>query len=105
MYALAFLIPPLWIWIGPIVTDCDGEVKAFTNQEKEIEDAKRDQQLLTKLVEKIDIASQDYAENAELATNTVTTLALGTGGLVGWVSNKIMKACKSLYKNTKENVF
>lgn len=48
--------------------------------EKEIEDAKRDQQLLINLVEKIDIASQDYAENAELATSILTTsiFALGT---------------------------
>lgn len=51
-----------------------------TMSPEEIERAKKDQQLLTKLVEKIDIASQDYAENAELATQTVVagTLALGT---------------------------
>ena len=49
--------------------------------QKEIEDAKRDQQLLTKLVEKIDIASQDYAENAELATSALTTILFGFGAL------------------------
>lgn len=59
--------------------------------EKQIKDAKRDQQILSDMVRRIDVASQDYAENAELATNTITSLALGTGGLVGWVSNKIMK--------------
>ena len=48
---------------------------------EEIENAKKDQQLLTKLVEKIDIASQDYAENAELATATLITLATGFSGL------------------------
>ena len=48
---------------------------------EEIENAKKDQQLLTKLVEKIDIASQDYAENAELATSTLITLAVGFGSL------------------------
>ena len=31
--------------------------------DKEIDNAKRDQQLLTNIIEKIDIASQDYAEN------------------------------------------
>ena len=46
------------------------------------------------MVRKIDIASQDYSENAELATNTLTTLALGTGGLVGWASNKLIKLLK-----------
>lgn len=63
--------------------------------EKQIQDAKRDQQILANMVRKIDIASQDYAENAELATNTITTLALGTGGLVGWVSNKILNVLKT----------
>lgn len=49
---------------------------------EEIENAKKDQQLLTKLVEKIDIASQDYAENAELATSTLITLGVGFGSLL-----------------------
>lgn len=49
--------------------------------EKEIEEAKRDQQLLTKIVEKIDIASQDYAENTELAVSSLTTFVMGLGGL------------------------
>lgn len=62
--------------------------------DEQIKNAKRDQQLLTDIVRKLDIASQDYAENAELATNTLTTLALGTGGLVGWVSNKLLKLLK-----------
>lgn len=62
--------------------------------EKQIADAKRDQQILSNMVRKIDIASQDYAENVELATNTIVTMALGTGGLVGWVANKIMKSLK-----------
>lgn len=57
--------------------------------EKEIEDAKRDRQILTKLVEKIDIASQDYAENAELATSTLTTCAFGFGALFSLLYDKI----------------
>lgn len=62
--------------------------------EKQIRAAKRDQQILADMVRRIDVASQDYAENTELATNTMTTLSLGTGGLVGWASNKLMNALK-----------
>lgn len=62
--------------------------------EKQIRSAKRDQQILADMVRRMDVASQDYAENTELATNTMTTLSLGTGGLVGWVSNKLMNAMK-----------
>lgn len=62
--------------------------------EKQIRAAKRDQQILADMVRRIDIASQDYAENTELVTNTMTTLSLGTGGLVGWASNKLMNALK-----------
>lgn len=62
--------------------------------EKEILNAKKDQQLLTKLVEKIDIASQDYAENAELASNTLfATLMTGTV-LVDLGVTKLLKALK-----------
>lgn len=61
---------------------------------EEVLQAKKEQQLLTKLVEKIDIASQDYAENAELATQTLVigTLALGT--LFNLLLGKVLKACK-----------
>lgn len=62
--------------------------------EKQIKNAKRDQQILADMVRRIDVASQDYAENTELATNTLTTLSLGTGGLVGWVSSKLLKLLK-----------
>lgn len=61
---------------------------------KEIEDAKRDQQLLTKLVEKIDIASQDYAENTELATQTFTTVLFGLGALFTLGYEKLAKKLK-----------
>lgn len=60
----------------------------------QIKNAKRDQQILSDMVRKIDIASQDYAENTELVTNTLTVLSLGTGGLVGWASNKLLKLMK-----------
>lgn len=57
----------------------------------QITNAKRDQQLLAKIVNKLDIASQDYSENVELATNTLTAIAFAGGGLTGWVSKKLLK--------------
>ena len=62
--------------------------------EKEIENAKKDQQLLTKLVEKIDIASQDYAENSELATQTGILLVGSFGGLIYAGAKKVLKTLK-----------
>ncbi len=61
---------------------------------EEIEDAKRDQQLLTKLVEKIDIASQDYAENAELATSALITTTFGFSALFTALYEKLAQALK-----------
>lgn len=59
--------------------------------QKDILDAKKDQQLLLNLVEKIDIASEEYCENVELATNTLNLFS-GFGALgIGWCSSKIMK--------------
>ncbi len=55
----------------------------------ELEKAKRDQQILTKLVERIDLASQDYAENVEFATNALTLFSPLCGLGIGWLSNKI----------------
>ncbi len=60
----------------------------------EIENAKKDQQLLTKLIEKIDIASQDYAENAELATSAVMSTVFGLGALFTLCYEKIAKLLK-----------
>ena len=57
---------------------------------EEIETAKKDQQLLTKLVEKLDIASQDYAENAELATSGLLIAITGFGSLFNLIYSKIM---------------
>ncbi len=59
---------------------------------EEILQAKKDQQLLTKLVEKIDIASQDYAENAELATQTVVAGMLALGTLFNLALEKFLKS-------------
>lgn len=57
---------------------------------EEIDKAKREQQLLTKLVEKIDIASQDYAENAELAGDMLFTGILCGGALLDFALQKIL---------------
>lgn len=61
---------------------------------EEILKAKKDQQLLTKLVEKIYIASQDYAENAELATQALVVGTLGFGTLFNLLLSKALKAMK-----------
>ena len=66
---------------------------------EEIEKAKKDQQLLSKLVEKIDIASQDYAENAELASSTVITATLALGTLFNLILSKILKSLKIKAEN------
>lgn len=75
-----------------LVKDAQHFDKELTAQE--IEDAKRDQQLLTKLVEKIDIASQDYAENAELATSALITTGFAFSGLFTFAYEKLAKAMK-----------
>ena len=62
--------------------------------QKEIENAKKDQQLLTKLVEKIDIASQDYAENSELATQNAILIIGATGGIISLGAQKVLSAMK-----------
>ena len=61
---------------------------------EELEKAKRDRQILTKLVEKIDIASQDYAENVEFATNSLTMLSPLFGIAIGWLSDRVNKLLK-----------
>lgn len=62
--------------------------------EEEIKEAKKDQQLAQNIIQKIDIASQDYAEDAELATGTMQTLFLGGGGILGIGLNQILQLCK-----------
>ena len=61
---------------------------------EEVEKAQKDQQLLTKLVEKIDIASQDYAENVELLTGTATVGLMALGALFSALLTKILNALK-----------
>lgn len=59
---------------------------------KQIENAKKDQQLLTNLIEKIDIASQDYAENSELAAQAGILLIGSFGGIMYAGAEKVLKA-------------
>ena len=61
---------------------------------EQIEEAKKDKQLVQNVVEKIDIASQEYAEDVELATGTFQTLALGSGGLLGALTKFILSKTK-----------
>lgn len=73
------------------------EAEKHMNDEMTLEEilkAQKDQQLLTKLVEKIDIASQDYAENAELATQALVVGTLGFGTLFNLLLSKALKAMK-----------
>ena len=66
---------------------------------KDAEDAKKDQQLLTKLVDKIDIASQDYAENAELSAGILTSVFLAGGILVDFIVKKLTELFKIKFAN------
>lgn len=59
--------------------------------EKQINDAKRDKQILSTMVRKIDIASQEYSENVEYSTNVLSAVVLAGGFLAGAISNKIIK--------------
>jgi len=67
--------------------------------EDEVIKAKKDQQILTKLVEKIDIASQDYAENSELATQAGIISAGALGGLAYFGTDKLLRAMKIKSQN------
>ena len=62
--------------------------------EEEILHAKKDKQLLLNLVEKIDIASQDYAENSELATQTGIIAVGAAGGILSLCAEKLLQAMK-----------
>ena len=72
--------------------------------EEEVLNAKKDQQLLTKLVEKIDIASQDYAENSELATQAGIVLAGGFGGLSYFYTDKVLRKLKIKSEKTVSRI-
>ena len=67
--------------------------------DEEVLNAKKDQQLLTKLVEKIDIASQDYAENSELATQAGIVTAGAFGGLAYFFTDKVLRRMKIKSEN------
>lgn len=72
----------------------EGENSNAQLPEAEVLKAKKDQQLLNNIIEKIDMASQDYAENVELGTQTILSVGLAGGGLVGWISSKLAKIFK-----------
>ncbi len=61
---------------------------------EQITKARKDQQLLTKIIEKVDIASQDYAENTELATQTAIISIGAFGGIFSTILHRILQALK-----------
>ena len=67
--------------------------------EEEVLKAKKDKQLLTKLVEKIDIASQDYAENSELATDAGILIVGAFGGLASIFTDNVLRKFKIKSEN------
>lgn len=76
----------------------EGNKKKYDNVElskEEIEEAKKDQQLIQNVVEKIDIASQSYAEDVELATDLLSAVSGGIAMLTGLslyaISSKLFK--------------
>ena len=70
---------------------------------EQAEKAKRDQQILSTMIRKIDTASQDYAENVEFTTNTVTAITTVAGGLLIKPFNKLLEKTKLLEKfNVKQ---
>lgn len=80
-----------------IKADVKLDTRANLSQD-EILEAKKDKELIQNVVEKIDIASQDYAENAELAVGTIQTLSsfsgLGIGALLNFLLGKIPSVAK-----------
>lgn len=79
----------------------DEEIKNIENiqltKSQELE-AKKDQELIQTIVEKVDIASQDYAENTELATGVLGVIlgGLGIGSYAG--IKKILSSIKPFEK-------
>lgn len=61
--------------------------------ENDTKTAKEEQQMITQIVEEIDKASQDYAEDVEFGTNSfmaaATALGIGETALGTWILNKL----------------
>lgn len=53
--------------------------------------AKADQDVIARVIKKIDIASQEYSENVEAATNTLVGTTLAGGGFAGFIVSKAIK--------------
>ncbi len=62
--------------------------------QEEILEAKKDKELIQTIVEKIDITSQDYAENAELITKVAMVLGFAGGGIVSSLAGNISRILK-----------
>ncbi len=72
------------------------ENKKLDLTDEEIAQAKEDKQIIQNIVHKLDIASQDYAENTELATTLINMLTLGSGGILSAFFSKL-KNVKNRY--------
>ncbi|MBQ8848564.1 MAG: hypothetical protein IJ003_06425 [Candidatus Gastranaerophilales bacterium] len=59
------------------------------SKEQELQ-AKKDKELIQTIVEKVDIASQEYSETAELSTSTIRTFAFSSGGILGFILDKVL---------------
>lgn len=64
---------------------------------EEIKKAKEEQQMITQIVEEIDKASQDYAEDVEFGTNTL----IASGGILGAAAGFAVKGIMSLIQKIK----
>jgi len=71
-----------------------GEDKNLQLSENDLLKAQKDKQLLHNIVEKIDMKSQDYAENIELATGVLGVLSGVGGGIAGFVTKKVLNFLK-----------
>ena len=69
--------------------------------ENDVLQAKRDQDLIQNIVEKVDIASQDYAENTELTTNVLTGLISASGIVAFAAIEKLLSKIKPVSKYSK----
>ena len=77
------------------------DIKNINLNPEEALQAKKDKDLIQNIVEKIDISSQDYAENAELVTSTINAVALSSGGIGGVALNKLLTKTKLPNKLSK----
>ncbi|MEW5819651.1 MAG: hypothetical protein AB1782_05620 [Cyanobacteriota bacterium] len=55
---------------------------------EQIEKAKSHQEIIFNIIKKVDIASQEYSENVEVATSAFNSVVLGSSTIIGYLSHK-----------------